>query len=126
MGEPTFWDDNDAAQKTIAELKSVKSIVGPMDDLTAGVSDLDALFEMAGEDPEVATEVAGEVDRLEKTLEDLELRALLSGPNDGAGAIVTINARFRRQAQAQAQAQAQVASPALGSAGETAGLEVRF
>ena len=93
MGEPTFWDDNDAAQKTIAELKSVKSIVGPMDDLTAGVSDLDALFEMAGEDPEVATEVAGEVDRLEKTLEDLELRALLSGPNDGAGAIVTINAR---------------------------------
>ena len=35
MGEPGFWDDNEAAQKTVAELKSLKSIVGPMNELTS-------------------------------------------------------------------------------------------
>ena len=93
MSRPDFWDDNDAAQKVIAELKSLKTIVDPMDELSSSVDDLDALFEMAQEDESIADEVRDEITRLEKVLEDLELKALLSGPNDGAGAILTINAR---------------------------------
>ena len=93
MGEPGFWDDNEAAQRTVGELKTLKSIVGPMDDLTSSVEDLGALLEMAEEDESVAGEVVGEVDRLEQILEELELKALLNGPNDGAGAILSINAR---------------------------------
>ncbi|MEM0926693.1 MAG: peptide chain release factor 2, partial [Planctomycetota bacterium] len=38
-------------------------------------------------------EVSDEISRLEIVLDDLELKALLSGPNDAAGAILTINAR---------------------------------
>jgi len=93
MGQPDFWDDNEAAQQTVAELKGLKSIVGPMDELTSASDDLDALLEMADEDESIAGEVVAEVDRLEQILEDLELKALLSGPNDAAGAILTINAR---------------------------------
>lgn len=93
MGSPTFWDDNEAAQKIIGELKDLKSIVSPLDDLKSSAEDLEALFEMADEDESMIDEVTAEVNRLEKVLEDLELKALLNGPNDSAGAILTINAR---------------------------------
>jgi peptide chain release factor 2 len=93
MGEPGFWDDNESAQKTIADLKSLRSIVGPLDELSSSVEDLDALFDMAAEDESVEAEVISEVDRLEQILEELELKALLNGPNDAAGAILSINAR---------------------------------
>ncbi|TWT81753.1 Peptide chain release factor RF2 [Planctomycetes bacterium CA13] len=93
MGQPTFWDDNESAQKTVAQLKGLKVIVGPMQELSTSVDDLAALIEMAEEDQSIADEVAAEVDRLEGILDELELKALLNGTNDGAGAIVTINAR---------------------------------
>jgi len=93
MGDPGFWDDNESAQKTVADLKSLKAIVGPMDELTSSVEDLAALFEMAEEDESIAEEVTSEIVRLEKILEELELKALLNGPNDSAGAILSINAR---------------------------------
>ena len=93
MGEPGFWDDNDAAQTTVSELKGLKLIVGPMDELSSSVEDLDALMEMADEDESIAGEVVDEIVRLEAILDDLELKALLNGPNDSAGAILNINAR---------------------------------
>jgi peptide chain release factor 2 len=93
MSQPGFWENNETAQKTVIELKSLKSIVGPMQELTRSVDDLAALFEMAEEDPSIEGEVTSEVNRLESILDDLELKALLNGPNDGAGAILSINAR---------------------------------
>jgi len=93
MSQPDFWDDNDAAQKTVSQLKGLKSIVTPMDELSTSAEDLSALMEMAAEDESIAEEVEAEIRRLEKVLDDLKLRALLSGPNDEAGAILTINAR---------------------------------
>ncbi len=93
MGETNFWDDNESAQKVIGELKGLKVIVDPLDELSSSVEDLGALLEMAEEDDSIAAEVAAEVQRLETILDDLELKALLSGPNDSAGALLTINAR---------------------------------
>ncbi len=93
MGQQGFWDDNESAQKTVAELKTLKSIVGPMNELSSSVEDFDALFEMAEEDDSIEEEVTSEVTRLEEILDELELKALLNGPNDAAGAILSINAR---------------------------------
>lgn len=93
MGESGFWDDNESAQKTVMELKGLKAIVAPMKALTRSAEDLGALFEMADEDDSIVDEVTAEVDRLENILDDLELKSLLNGPNDSAGAILTINAR---------------------------------
>ncbi len=93
MSAPDFWDNSETAQKVVMQLKALKGIVGPLDDLTESAGDLDALFEMAEEDESIEQEVRTEIERLEEVLDDLELKALLNGPHDSAGAIVTINAR---------------------------------
>jgi len=93
MGQPGFWDNQEAAQQTIGELKSLKTVAEPLGQAVSAAEDLSALFEMAEEDPSIEGEVAGELARLERQVEQLELQALLSGPNDSAGAILTINAR---------------------------------
>ncbi|WP_390854026.1 peptide chain release factor 2 [Aporhodopirellula rubra] len=93
MSAPDFWDNSETAQKVVMQLKTLKGIVGPLDDLTESAGDLDALFEMAEEDESIEQEVRTEIERLEEVLDDLELKALLNGPHDSAGAIVTINAR---------------------------------
>jgi len=93
MGSPGFWDNQERAQGTVAQLKSLKSVFGPLDDLVRAVGDLDTLLELADEDPALAGEVTAEIERAEQRLEDLELRALLNGPHDERGAILTINAR---------------------------------
>lgn len=93
MAAPDFWNDSEAAQKVVMTLKGLKGIVTPLNELEASAGDLEALFEMAEEDESIVEEVRAEIDRLEEVLDELELKALLNGPNDGAGAIVTINAR---------------------------------
>ena len=88
-----FWGNQEKAQATILDLKSLTAIVKPLDEaLTAG-DDLAAMIEMADEDESFVAEVPAEVGRLEKQLSQLELSSLLSGTHDGAGAMLTINAR---------------------------------
>ena len=93
MAAAGFWDNQESAQETVAELKSLKAIAGPLTELIDSSDDLAALLEMADEDPEIADEVVSEIKRLETSLEDLELKSLLNGPHDNCGAILTINAR---------------------------------
>ena len=50
MSEPGFWDKPEAAQATVAELKSVSSIVKPLRELVKAVGDLDVMLELADED----------------------------------------------------------------------------
>jgi peptide chain release factor 2 len=93
MAAPNFWDNQEKAQEIVGQLKSVKAVVSPMDTLIADGGDLNALVEMAAEDDSIESEVRTEVKRLEKLLEELELKSLLNGPHDGSGAILTIHAR---------------------------------
>ena len=93
MAAPNFWDNQESAQETVGRLKSVKAIVGPMKQLAAAGDDLMALIEMAEEDKSVEPEVRAEIETLEERLDDLELKALLNGPHDDSGAILTIHAR---------------------------------
>ncbi len=93
MGAPGFWDNQERAQSTIGQLKSLKAVVSPLSEVLPAAEDLSAMIEMAEEDSSLEGEVRGEVDRLETLVEDLELKALLSGLNDSAGAILSINAR---------------------------------
>jgi peptide chain release factor 2 len=93
MAAPGFWENQERAQATVGQLKSLKSLLTPLDELIREVGDLGALLEMAEEEPSLELEVVAEIERAEQRLEELELRALLNGPHDDRGAILTINAR---------------------------------
>ena len=93
MVAPDFWTDQERAQAVVAQLKGLKALLKPIDEVLQAAEDLGAMVEMAAEDEGFAAEVPGEVGRLEKAVEQLETKALLSGPLDGNDAILTINAR---------------------------------
>jgi peptide chain release factor 2 len=93
MASPGFWDSQERAQATVVEMKSLRGIVEPLTVALRISDDLEAMLELAEEDKDFAAEVASEIARLEEKVEELELKALLNGPHDAAGAIMTINAR---------------------------------
>lgn len=93
MAAAGFWDNQEKAQSVVSSLKAVKAIVGPMNEMLSVGGDLEALLEMADEDPDIEAEVRCEVGNLERQLDDLELKSLLNGPHDHCGAMMTIYAR---------------------------------
>ena len=93
MSAAGFWDNQEAAQEVVSQLKGLKLVLSPLEEAISSAEDLDALREMAEEDPSIAADVEAEVVSLEKILADLELKSLLNGTHDACGAIVTINAR---------------------------------
>ena len=93
MGAAGFWDNQEKAQPVVMQLKSLRSIVTPLEELVSVADDLTAMLEMADEDESMLPDVIEELNRLEAMVDELELKSLLNGPNDGAGALVTINAR---------------------------------
>jgi peptide chain release factor 2 len=93
MSKAGFWDDSEAAQQKVGELKSLKAIVKPLSEAMAAVEDLQVLLEMAEEDESMVPEVVQQIESLERQIEHLQLSTLLSGPHDQAGAIMTIHAR---------------------------------
>lgn len=93
MSASDFWNSQEKAQETVAELKTVKAVVTPMAELIESGDDLQALIEMAEEDDSIESDVRQEIESLENRLDELELKALLNGPHDANGAILTIHAR---------------------------------
>jgi len=93
MGGEGFWTNQEKAQAAVAELKGLRSLLKPIDDVSKSVAELDGMIEMADEEPSFAEEVQQEIVRLEALLADLELKGLLSGPHDNYPAIMSIFAR---------------------------------
>lgn len=93
MAAPGFWDNQETAQQTVSRLKSLKVVTEPIAELETAGEDMSALLEMAEEDPSIESDIKDEIKRLEVVLDNLELKALLNGPHDSAGAIITIYAR---------------------------------
>jgi len=93
MAAPDFWHDQQRSRAVVGELKSLRAILKPMDAAIKAAEDLETMVEMAREDPEFAAELPEELKRLEKLVEELELKGLLNGPHDASDALLTINAR---------------------------------
>jgi peptide chain release factor 2 len=93
MAAPDFWNSQEKAQAVVAQLKGIKAILKPLDEVIAQAGDLGVMVEMADEDAGLAAEVPAQLAALEKALDELEIKALLSGPLDPNPAILTINAR---------------------------------
>ena len=92
MSAPDFWEDQEAAEGVIQELKRVKDTVTSVDELLGKLEDARTLLAMGEEenDADTIAEAEGESRKLLRAAEKLELRALLSGKYDAGNAYITI------------------------------------
>src|SRR6478672_5290201 len=92
MGAPGFWDNQEQAAKVSAEHARVNRRLQTFRELERDVDDLEGLFELADDDPSLATELTEQLDGVEARLDELEEARLFSGSYDGGDALVTVNA----------------------------------
>lgn len=92
MGRPNFWDNPEKAQEAIQKLKPLNGLIKPFEELHSGVGDLQALAELADEDPSLEAELEGELGSFEKKLSEFELQSMMSGPQDISNAYLRIQA----------------------------------
>jgi peptide chain release factor 2 len=93
MAAPGFWDSPDAAREVITEANQLKAWVEPWSELQRKGAELAELAELLGleQDEGMAAEWSAELVRYEQEAERLEVRAMLSGPDDGRDALLTIH-----------------------------------
>lgn len=93
MAEPTFWDDPQTAQKTVGKTNEIKAWVEAWDGLDTKCNDLHELYELASmeEEESVLTEIDRDLAKLEKDIDELEFRRMMSDPADKKNAIITIH-----------------------------------
>lgn len=94
MGDPTFWDDPEKAQKIAQDVNALKEEVDGFHKLVTDIDDLEALWEMASEeiDESLVPEMDQLLEEIRTTLEHLELGMLLSGEYDANNAMLTLHA----------------------------------
>src|SRR6476620_8816263 len=92
MGQPGFWDDQDAAARTSAAHARAQRRLEMFRGLEGDVADLGDLAEMAAEDEEMAAELGAQLAAAEQRLAELEEARLFSGEYDGGDAVVTVHA----------------------------------
>ncbi|MDO9378669.1 MAG: peptide chain release factor 2 [Nocardioidaceae bacterium] len=93
VAAPDLWDDQANAQRVTARLSSVQSEIERVTGLRSRIEDLEVLVELGQEgdgDPTSMAEADTELARLQKQMESLEVRTLLSGEYDEREALVTI------------------------------------
>ncbi|MEM6750808.1 MAG: peptide chain release factor 2 [Planctomycetota bacterium] len=92
MGAPGFWDDADAAQTVVDELKTLKAQIEPIEAARSSIDDAVLLWDMAKEadDQESMAEVDQQIDGMGAELDRLETASLLSGKYDGRNAYLSI------------------------------------
>lgn len=93
MAAEGFWNNQETAQATLGQLKGLRGVVVPLQEAIDATGDLDDLIAFLAEDNSAEGEVTAEIERLETQVAELELKALLNGPHDTAGAILSVHAR---------------------------------
>ena len=93
MERQTFWDDNDAAQKVIAEANRLRAWTLPFGSIKTRFENVVSLLPEASElgDEQLVQELVGELDQIDKELSDLEIQRMLSGELDNKNCFLSIN-----------------------------------
>ena len=90
--DPEFWSDPAQAQLVEKDISGLKSWLDEWSAVRGHADDVETLVELAAEEGEdLSAELKAEYDPLEKLLSALELKSMLSGPDDHRDAILTIH-----------------------------------
>ncbi len=92
VAAPDLWDDQANAQRVTGRLSGLQGELERFTGLRSRIDDLDILVELAREegDADTLAEADAELVRLQKSVEQLEVRTLLSGEYDAREALITI------------------------------------
>lgn len=93
-GAPNLWDDIANAQKVTSRLSFLQGELRKFEGLRSRIDDLGVLFELAEaeDDADTRVEAESELASLQKAVEELEVRTLLSGEYDAREALINIRA----------------------------------
>ena len=88
--DPELWSDQSRAQKITGDLSRIRADITRVEGLRARIDDAVAAVEL--DDPDLITEAVASLPALQKEVQSLEVRTLLSGEYDSRGAIVQLSA----------------------------------
>ena len=88
---PDFWNDQEAAQKMMAERSRLERAVARQAAFESSIEDAGVLFEFAEEDEASLAELRSLLERMEKEVAQAETEMMLGGENDSLNAICTIH-----------------------------------
>ena len=94
MNHQDFWNDNDLAQKILQENKALKETVEEYNQLRESLDDIEVLIEIGLEESDdlIEAEIETSILNLEKEIDRVRIKTLLSGDYDKNNAILSINA----------------------------------
>ncbi|MGN6578060.1 MAG: peptide chain release factor 2 [Nocardioides sp.] len=92
VAAPDLWDDQANAQRITGRLSTLQGELDRFTSLQGRIEDLGLMVEMAQEegDADTLAESERELERIHKSVENLEVRTLLSGEYDAREALITI------------------------------------
>ncbi|MCB0344964.1 MAG: peptide chain release factor 2 [Bdellovibrionales bacterium] len=90
---PDFWNDQEAAQKTLQERSRLTDLVEAIEKLHLNAENAGTGLELFAEssEAELLADAANELDLLEQGLSKLEIARMMSGKHDVSDAVVEIN-----------------------------------
>ncbi|RST77508.1 peptide chain release factor 2 [Siminovitchia acidinfaciens] len=93
MADPSFWDDQSAAQTVINEANGLKDLVGEYNELIENQEDLEVTHELVKEegDADLEAELEDDLKEFKDRLDKFELQLLLSEPYDKNNAILELH-----------------------------------
>jgi peptide chain release factor 2 len=93
MSAADFWNQKERAQQMVEEVSVLRGKINPFSGLERQLADLEVLAELALAEEDLvkaAAEVETEWNAFLRTLEQFELKMLLSGPNDRFSAFLSV------------------------------------
>jgi len=94
MAAPGFWDNQERARESVAQVKSLKSWIDGFDDLDRRITSARELDELLAAEPDegLATELDRDVDGIGPDVDAYELKSLMRGADDYRDAQLEISA----------------------------------
>ena len=95
MGGAEFWNDQEAAKKTISQFKVLKAQTEALEKVIGAFEDAQVGYELAreGNDDELLSEADQQLHTLVSQMNRVELQSLLSGTHDHRNCFVSIQSR---------------------------------
>ena len=90
--DPDFWSDPGKAEQQMKQIRGLKFWIAAFDNIQTKHEDLEVLLEFVREGEAKESEVEESHEELEKEVEELELKNMLSGEEDGLSAVLQITA----------------------------------